>query len=162
MKFICEKGQFLELYILDYEYPDAVINKGDHNWFKDSNWLMIHFDVKIRKLRWNINAPILNIYDIKYMIDWFKDISNNKIAESKTLDFIDGGLSFKLLSNINSTVKIIKIRLEYPIHPDNIFANSFHTPYKEYYFVKLKATNEQLKIYAEKLENELKKFPDRG
>jgi len=162
MKFICEKGQFLELDILDYEYPDIVINKDDKNWFKDSNWLMIHFNVNLLKLQWNINAPVLNIYDIKYMIDWFKDISKNKIIERKAIDFIDPGLSLKLLNNFNSTVKIMKFKLEYPIHPANIYANSFRIPFKKYYFLKLKATNERLRKYAEELENELKKYPDRG
>jgi hypothetical protein len=63
-----------------------------------------------------------------------------------------------LLNNFDSTVKIIKIRFASRFSPTEIFDDSL---YKKYSFVKLKATNEQLKKYVQEIENELEKYPDR-
>ena len=158
MRIICEKGQYFELQIQDYEYPYIEIDKKDHNWFKDSNWLNIFIKVKQRKIYWNAVAPILNIYDVRYLIDWFNDISDNKIVERKMIDFIEPELSFVLLNNVNSMYKIIKIRFSFRFNPACIFD---HIKMREFYYVKFKATNNQLKKYAKHLEEELLAYPER-
>jgi hypothetical protein len=157
MIFDCIRGQFVELKIVDYEFPDIVVDKEDHNWFKDSNWLIIYINVKSKKLCWNATAPVLNIFDVRYIIDWFKDISNNKITE-KEIDFIESELSFDLLSNFDSTIKKIKINFMDMFNPswtnDNLI-------YRQKYSLKFEATNEELRVYAQNLEQELEKYPER-
>ena len=142
----CINGQFVELNILGYQFPEIL----NDQW--DSNWLMVHINVKSTKKHWESVDPAITTFELKNLINWLKNISDNKIEKYTDMDFTEPNIAFELKNNFDSTTKEIKIcfRLEF-------------SPLKngKKYSIQFKATNEQLKTYVKNLEYELNKFPER-
>jgi hypothetical protein len=146
MKFICTNAQFVELKVLGYQFPK--ISNND-----DDDWLVIYINVKSNKLHWNATDSAITTFELQMLINWFKNISNNKIEKYKRMDFMEPNLSFELLNNFDSNIKEININFAYEFSPPKEWEKGYIVPFK--------ATNEQLKIYAEELEQELAKYPER-
>jgi hypothetical protein len=147
MIFECTNEQFVEIKILGYEFQKI----SNDEW--DDNWLVIHINVKSTEKHWTATAPAITTFELKGLIDWIKNISNNKIEKYKKVDFTEPNISFELLNNFDSDVKQIKINFFLEFNP----LSNMDTEY----FVELIATNEELKKYANELEDELKKYPER-
>jgi hypothetical protein len=67
MKFECINNQFVELSIQGYQFPEIT-----DEW--DSNWLLVRIDVKLNKRHWNKTDPAITTFELKWLIDWFKNI----------------------------------------------------------------------------------------
>jgi hypothetical protein len=154
MRFECINNQFVELSILGYEFPQ-ITDEGD------SNWLLVHINVKsyekqrrkIKQRLWSKTDPAITTFELKWLIDWFNYISENKIEKYKRMDFTEPNMSFELLNDFDSVVKRMKIIFMAEFNPiSNVGAE---------YSIELNATNKQLKRYAEELESELIKYPER-
>jgi hypothetical protein len=157
VKFDAADGQFVELKILDYEFPGIAVDRDDQNWFKDSNWLMVYINVKLAGLCWDASAPVLNIYDVRWLADWFRDLSGNKKVKRSTFYF-EPELSFDLRNRYNADVKKIRINFRLRFNPAEVLES---LEYTKRYSVLIRASNEQLRLYAEDLERELEKYPER-
>jgi len=96
MRFDCINNQFVELSVLGYEFPE----KTDDEW--DSNWLLIHINVVSNEKQWDITDPAITSFELKWLIDWINNISENKIEKYKWMDFTEPCISFELINNFDS------------------------------------------------------------
>ncbi|MDR1220242.1 MAG: hypothetical protein LBK73_11640 [Treponema sp.] len=146
MKFECINNQFIELSVIGYQF-----SKITDEW--NSNWLLVHINVKSNEKHWNKTDPAITTFELKWLIDWFKNISENKIEKYKRMDFTEPNISFELLNDFESNIKQIKINFMAEFNPISDVGTE--------YSIELNATNKQLKKYAEDLEIELNKYPER-
>ena len=146
MRFVCKNDQFVELRIIGYQFPEIL----DDEW--DSNWLMIFINVKLTKKHWKTTDPAITTFELRNLIDWFKNISDNRMEKYKNIDFTEPNISFELLNEFDSDIKRIKINFRLEFSP---LKNGGE------YSVEFEAENKQLKDYAEKLEDELNEYPER-
>ena len=146
MRFDCLNNQFVELSILGYEFSEIT-----NEW--DSNWLLMHINVKSDEKQWNKTYPAITTFELKWLIDWLKNISDNKIVKYKWINFTEPNISFELINNYNSKIKNIKIHLMAEFNPLTDVGTD--------YCIEFNATNNQLKNISNELEIELKNFPER-
>jgi hypothetical protein len=146
MKFDCINNQFVELSIAGYEFPEIT-----DEW--DSNWLFVHINVKSNENQWDKIHPAITTFELKWLIDWFKNISKNKIEKYKQMNFTEPNISFELINNFDSSVKNIKIHFVEEFNPITDVGID--------YCIEFNATNEQLRNYSKELKTELKKYPER-
>ena len=154
MRFECINNQFVELSILGYQFSEIT-----DEW--DSNWLLVHINVKsyikqrkkLEQIFWNKTDPAITTFELKWLICWFKNISENKVEKYKRMDFTEPNISFELLNDFDSNIKRMRINFMAEFNP--IFKMGTE------YSIELNATNKQLKKYAEELEIELNQYPER-
>jgi hypothetical protein len=147
MRFECINDQFVEFSILGYQFPE--ITDGDE-WTR--NWLLVHINVKSNEKQWDKTDPAITTFELKELIDWLINISENKIEEYELLMFTEPNISFELINNIESNKKNIKIHLAAEFKPIIDGQN---------YCIEFIATNDQLKNYVKELEIESKNYPER-
>jgi len=147
MKFFCENGQFVELKILGYQYPEMLEDNYDRN------WLMIYINVKSTDKQWEAASPALLTFEVQALINWLEKLSDNKVVKYKRKGGYEPNISFELSNKFDSKTKVIKIYFDAEFHP---LPQS-----NRRYCIKLKANNEELKKYVEELKNELEKYPIR-
>jgi len=161
MRFDCINNQFVELSILGYEFPE-ITDKADE-W--NRNWLFVHINVKSNEKQWNKTHPSITTFELKRLIDWFRNISENISVKYSWIDFLEPNISFELTNNYDSNIKNIKIHLWAEFHPFVPTCANYRTDSATDavpdYCIEFNATNEQLKNYANELEIELKKYPER-
>lgn len=138
----------VELKILRYQFPDHNI-AGD--W--DSNWLDIYLKVSSKLGRWETVHPSLTTFEIKEIISWFRDLSENRQVQYPELYFTEPNIEFQLK---NSTQESKTIRIVFGLESRPQSAKDG----QEYYMDCL-LTNQQLAHASLQLENELKFFPER-
>jgi len=139
--------QIVEFKITNYQYPDII--SGD--W--DGNWLLIYLNVKSNVGHWQTIDPSLTTWEIKQLIEWFADLSNNKKLKYKLLDFTEPNLSFEHIG-FNGNKCIIRLRFALESRPQSAVED------KEY-FVDFEYNTNEIKQIVIDLTNELKKFPER-
>ena len=140
-------NQTVELRITNYQYPD--IKCGD--W--DGNWLLIYLNVKSNVGHWQTIDPSLTIWEVKELIDWFTDLSNNKKLKNKRLDFTEPNLSFE---HIGYSKNKCVIRLRFALESRPQSANE-----DKEYFVDFEYDSIEIKQVVIDLTNELNNFPER-
>jgi hypothetical protein len=141
MRFDGINNQYIELYCLGYDCLET-----NDEW--NSNWLSFQLNVISNRKRWKKTKPRIIPSELEWLIEWFINISENKIEKNIWMGFSEPFISFELINNFDSEIKIIIIHLtaEYkPIHDE-----------ETYYCLEFNATNEQLRNYAKELENVLK------
>lgn len=136
-------NSFFQFKITDYEFPDT----DDRSY--DGNWLMIEINVKKDDLKWSRRDPSLLTWDLKEIVKWFYDLSNNKELEWKDLGFTEPNLKFEYERSNNKTKVFIYFRIE--LLPDN-------WDKKNKCFVEFELTNEELYNIGKMFEEELTKF----
>jgi hypothetical protein len=140
--------QTVELRITNYQYPDVIA--GD--W--DGNWLNIYLNVKSNVGHWQTVDPSLTTWEVQNLIDWFRDLSNNKKPEYIDLGFTEPNLSFELINSADSPVKKFRIKFDLESRPQSA------TDEKEY-FVDCIADNIELSKLSAGLALEFEKYPER-
>ena len=140
-------NQIVELRITNYQYPD--IKFGD--W--DGNWLLILLNVKSNVGHWQTIDPSLTTWEVKELIDWFVDLSNNKKLKNKRLDFTEPNLSFEHIGYSKNKC-LIRVRFELESRPQSAIDD------KEY-FVDFEYDSMEIKQVVIDLTNELNNFPER-
>ncbi len=140
-------NQIVELRITNYQYPD--INFGD--W--DGNWLLIYLNVKSNVGHWQTIDPSLTTWEVKELIDWFADLSNNKRIKNKRLDFTEPNLSFEHIGSMKNKC-LVRLRFELESRPQSAIDD------KEY-FVDFEFSSREIKQVVIDLTNELNNFPER-
>ncbi|MDR0443872.1 MAG: hypothetical protein LBH44_10740 [Treponema sp.] len=146
MKFDCINNQFVELKIIGYQFPEIL----DDEW--DSNWLNVYINVKSIKKYWNVTDPAITTFELRSLIYWLKNISENKIIKNRNMNFTEPNISFQLMNEFGSDIKRIKINFRMEFSPLKKGTECD---------IELTANNTQLKNYAEKLEYELSEYPER-
>lgn len=148
MTFKGINNQTVELKITNYQYPE--ITDGD--W--DSNWLNIYLKVKSDIGNWQTVDPSLTTWDVKRLINWFDNLSNNIQPEYTDICFLEPNISFELMDSFDSKTKTIRIKFDFESLPQSA------TDDKEY-FVDFIADNYELKSIVVDLQKELEKYPER-
>ena len=148
MTFKGINNQTVELKIINYQYPE--ITDGD--W--DSNCLNIYLKVKSDVGNWQTVDPSLTTWDVKRLINWFDNLSNNIQPEYTDICFLEPNISFELMGSFDSETKTIRIKFDLESRPQSA------TDDKEY-FVDFIADNNELKSIVVDLQKELEKYPER-
>tara|TARA_R110000868_G_scaffold31045_1_gene114109 strand:+ start:45 stop:491 length:447 start_codon:yes stop_codon:yes gene_type:complete len=147
MKFNGINNQCVEFKITNYEFPK--ITDCEY----DSNWLLIYLDVKSDCGNWKTSHPSLLTRDVKRIIEWFKELSEN-IRTENSLDFLEPNIAFELLE-FRTDKKLIRILFDLESRPQN--AND-----EKEYFVDCEMDNNTLKKVATELKKEAEPFPERA
>ncbi len=140
-------NQSVEFRIVNYEFPKI----GECEY--DANWLLIYLNVYSKCGNWKTTDASLLTSDIKRIIKWFNDLSNNKPIE-QNLSFIEPNLEFDLIKS-QTDLKTIRITFDLECRPQSADDD------KEYY-VDFEMNKIELKKVAEELTNELEPFPERA
>jgi hypothetical protein len=140
-------NQTVEFKITNYQYPD--IKFGD--W--DGNWLLIYLNVKSNVGHWQTVDPSLTTWEVKELIDWFSDLSNNKKLKYKCLDFTEPNLSFEHIG-YNKNKCLIRLRFALESRPQSAVDD-------QEYFVDFEYNINEIKQIITELTSELNKFPER-
>lgn len=141
-------NQSVELKLTNYQFPDS----NDREW--DGNWLNIFIKVNSNLGDWQTIDPSLTTFEVQQLIDWFNDIALSQRPKWIDQEFTEPNLSFKLLNDIESEQKLIRIAFDLESRPQSA------TDEKEY-FVDFKANRNELIRIAKNLKNELDKYPER-
>ena len=141
-------NQSVELKLTNYQFPDS----NDREW--DGNWLNIFIKVNSNLGDWQTIDPSLTTFEVQQLIDWFNDIALSQRPKWIDQEFTEPNLSFKLLNDIESEQKLIRIAFDLESRPQSA------TDEKEY-FVDFKANRNELIRIAKELKNELDKYPER-
>jgi len=148
MTFKGINNQLVELKITNYQFPENT----DGDW--DSNWLTIYLKVKSNVGNWQTIDPSLTTWDVKRLITWFDNLSNNIQPECKDICFLEPNISFELIDIFDSKSKIIKIKFNHESRPQS-------AKNEKDYFVDFIANNDELKSIVLDLQKELEKYPER-
>ena len=148
MIFKGTNNQSVELGIVNYQFPDS----RDKDW--DGNWLNIFLKVKSDFGDWQTIDPALTTWEVQEIIDWLTSLSNNEKPKWTLLEFTEPNLSFELKNAFLGDLKEFRICFDLEFRPKSADEDKD-------YFVDIKTTNDQLKQYAQDLQNELKKYPER-
>lgn len=147
MQFIGKDGQQVEFRILGYQYPTG----ANDEW--DNNWLRIYINVKSDVGFWQTVDPSLTAWEVRELIEWFNNLSQNRDVEFTEMMFVEPNLSFVLLEKSES-LKTIQIRFDAESKPQSADEESE-------YFVNFRFSNQELATIASDLSKELSKFPVR-
>tara|TARA_B100000809_G_C15001514_1_gene481723 strand:- start:105 stop:437 length:333 start_codon:yes stop_codon:yes gene_type:complete len=101
---------------------------------------------------WKTSHPSLLTSDIKRIIYWFKQLSENTKTE-ESLDFLEPNIAFELLK-FGTEEKLIRILFDLESRPKN-------ADDKKDYFVDCKMNNNTLKKIISDLQKEAENFPER-
>ena len=148
MTFTGIDNQTVEFRITNYQFPDNT--EGD--W--DGNWLLIYLKVKSNVGNWQTIDAQLTTWEVKQLINWFDDLTNDSKPEYTDLSFTEPNLSFELLNEFNTVIKSFKIKFDLESRPQSAMDD------KEY-FVEVEADFKELKRLASELQNELNAYPER-
>jgi len=141
-------NQTVEFRIKNYQFPE--ISDCEY----DSNWLLVYLKVKSDCGNWETVDPSLLARDLKDIIEWFEQLSNDIETNSDILTFMEPNLEFRLTKK-NADKKQIRITfdLEYS-HPN--------TKSDEKFYVDFELNNAELKQIASELKKEAKLYPERA
>ena len=148
MTFKGINDQSVELKITNYQFPE----NADGDW--DSNWLNIYLKVKSDVGNWQTVDPSLTTWDVKSLINWFDNLSNNIQPVCKDICFLEPNISFELMDSFDPKSKTIRIKFNLESRPQSA------TDEKDY-FVDLIVDNDELKGIVLDLQKELEKYPER-
>lgn len=141
-------NQTVEFKITNYQFPE--ITDCEY----DSNWLLVYLKVKSDCGNWETIDPSLLVRDLKDIIEWFEQLSNDIETDSYSLVFMEPNLEFELIKN-QSDLKTVRIIFDLESRPQN--AND-----DKKYYVDCEMDNEELKKVAKELTKELESFPERA
>lgn len=79
---------------------------GENPNLTDSDWLRVYLNIKSEIGNWETVDESLMVFEFKELIQWFKDLSQNKEIEYKDLYFTEPNLAFSLIENRNDSKKI--------------------------------------------------------
>jgi hypothetical protein len=148
MTFKGINNQTVELKITSYQFPE--ITDGD--W--DSNWLNIYLKVNSTVGNWQTVYPALTTWDVKRLINWFDNLSNNIQLEATYISFVEPNISFELMDSFDSKKKTIRIQFNLEFRPKSAKDD------RECFFDFI-AGNNELKCIVVDLKKELEIYPER-
>ena len=141
-------NQTVEFRITNYQFPE--ITDCEY----DSNWLLVYLKVKSDFENWETIDPSLLVKDLRKIVNWFEQLSNNIELDSDSLVFIEPNLEFELIKN-QSDLKTVRIKFDLESRPQN--AND-----EKEYFVDCELSNAELNEIALELKKELDNYPERA
>ncbi len=76
------------------------------------NWLQIYLNIKGKQGEWQIIDSCLMTWDVKEIIQWFRNLADNIKSDWKNKEFLEPNISFYLLNNFDDQIKQIKIQFD--------------------------------------------------
>ena len=147
------ENQSVEFKIVNYQFPE---NNTPGDW--DSNWLHIYIKVQSKFGNWQTVDPSLTTGEFKELVEWFRDLSENREVKYTDLIFTEPNLEFELKKKEENS-KEIRIRFYLESRPQS--AQKYPLAKDDQYYVDCIFTNHELGEISRHLEEELKKFPSR-
>jgi len=141
-------NQTVEFKITNYQFPE--ITDCEY----DSNWLLVYLKVKSDCGNWETIDPSLLVRDLKDIIEWFEQLSNDIETNSDFLTFMEPNLEFRLTKK-NAHKKHIRITFDLESRHPNAKDD-------EEFYVDCEFNNEELKQIASELKKEAELFPERA
>ena len=142
------ENQKVEIKIHNYQFPDSTDKEYD------GNWLHIYLKVESIVGNWQSIDPSLITWEVQEIINWFKDLSQDKEPKNTDLDFIEPNLSFRLMNDVNNPKKTIRVAFDLESRPKSAKDEID-------YFVEFCLKNAELEKAAKDFELDLSKFPVR-
>jgi hypothetical protein len=139
MVFKGKNSHFVELKVLN--------NKNGLANFSDTDWLKMHFNVQSKFGNWQVTDESLMLFEFKELINWFKDLAQNKLPKHPELFFTEPNLEFRLVSFADD---LKKIKLVFSAELWQSVVPSDEDEYLEFRF-----SNHDLSKIASELEGEL-------
>jgi hypothetical protein len=141
MKYKTEKGISVNIRIVDYEFPDCVINENEGENY-DANWLVVYLRIYGNDINIHMLDQCMTTYEFSYLIKWFKYLSNNMKPNNTTFGGMDSPFSFELIGSYDKDLKVIRLN----------FGKRK---------IDLKASNDEIRRISWELEDELAIYPYR-
>jgi hypothetical protein len=149
MEFKTEGGVMLNLKVLDYEFPEKIIDSIKD---KEANLLIIYFRLVCGHRRDGSNldriyrglSKSMTTWELSKLSDWFDMLSKNLEPAVKGIEENDLIFSFILRNDHKSEIKTIKL---------------YFNKYKS--SLDLELSNLELKRISEELKDDLAKYPIR-
>ena len=149
MKFSKKNGDFLEMYIKDYEFPNLEPYEYEEY---DANWLDITIKAKDGKYEWESTAPCLLTWEGKQLLDFLRAIAEDRDYDK--LYFEGPELSFSAVNKDDGNC-IISCGLWLDMHPFS------YEDDVDPYFMDFELTKVELAKEVDDFAFELSKFPHR-
>ena len=89
MKLYNSKGEYLNLSIQRYQFPENI----DCYW--DANWLTIKGEVQLGKKIWSFQDPCMLSFEASGLLDWLSSISQGA-PKKQELCFLEPNLEFQI------------------------------------------------------------------
>lgn len=137
------------LCITNYQFPEA----GRECFNYDRNWLNVSISVQTRAGSWQSNDPCLLTWELKMIIDEFRNIEFQGLSRKKTISFIEPNLIFNLFPSTNNNIQM-RINFDAESKPD-----SFQDD--QDCFIEGWVSLKDLSRIADSFQHELDKFPER-
>jgi len=148
MTFKGINNQTVEFKITNYQFPE--ITDCEY----DSNWLLVYLKVKSDCGNWETVDPSLLVSDLKRMIEWFEELSNDIETDSDSLVFMEPNLEFELTKKIANKKRI---RITFDLESRHPNAKD-----DEEFYVDCEFNNAELKQIVSELRIEAELFPERA
>jgi hypothetical protein len=139
------RGNWLELHIVGYEFPDFDWRRG----IWDANWLVVEGGASLDGRRWNFRDPSLPASEARDLANWLDQAADGQAKEE--VNFMEPNLAFGPLADRQG----IYVKL----------GNESRPPWVEDLDgieVSLAVTGNQLSSAAAAIRSELREFPWRG
>ncbi|RPI17002.1 MAG: hypothetical protein EHM58_10820 [Ignavibacteriae bacterium] len=143
-----EKGDFLRMEVLGYEFPDT--SGFNIDMYYDANWLNLFIEAKINDLHWVRTSPCIMTHEIIWTIDWLRAIERGEEPDSGPV-YLELNLSLEMMGKKNGK---ITLRFEFSVEFNPL-------PNEEDLFFEADFTKEKLNELIKSYEESLIKFPVR-
>ena len=140
------KGDFFQLNVEGYEFPDNT------TCFSDANWLVVKGRVSLGGKLWEFRDPCFLNWEALNLVEWLNDVSDGLPTEPKVA-FTEPELEFRL-TNSGS----VRVYFEFNARPRWAPYNGF----MEDLFIELEPNQTNLKSSAYSLRQQLANFPVRA
>jgi len=145
-------NQSLEIEILNYQFPEIVIEEYD------ANWLNIYFKIDSKFGKWHTAHACLLTWEVQEIINWLKSLANYEKVRNEIF-FIEPNLTIKKLVE-NDEITRLRFIFDHELRLKKATGNLEYYDDIEYYMDCDLKRNELNKL-AKNFEAELSKFPER-
>ena len=109
LRFSNKAGEFFQLRIHGYEFPDEEEDKWD------SNWLEIEISAKHKDGEWTVIHPCLRTNEVEKLARWLISLDQTQDRPEPLLDFMEPNLVFNLVDTPNGPA--IRVYFELEVRP---------------------------------------------
>lgn len=153
MRILGPSGDYLELEIAGYEFPEPWPDMEGY----EPNWLQVRLKVSARGHTWELTDPCLLTWELRRLADWIELLAAEH-PDPIAMEFTEPGLHFEVLGTSAERAQL-RIYFEMGCRPESL-------PYEHYpardLWADLELRAEDLQAWAADLRGQLEKYPLRG
>jgi hypothetical protein len=139
-----ENDHEFELALVQDQYPEM------QDGFRDSGFVTVSFRVATPEESWEETAPVMNLYELKNLIEWLRAVSQGT-PEVSEVELLEPGLSFSVSRDEGEAVTI-RIGFHLEDRPEEFRMDA---PTDEAEYVDIRVPREHVGLAAAELERDL-------